>query len=145
MNLWYTNFASQYLKNVARVPNLGVAENGGLPDPAFASWNQAGSISSPTSTPAGLTTAGIVFPLSTSEVNNFMPNLADRYCDNRATAIGTEPPGADWWTRSPGQDTMVPYGCGVARIRENGTIYYQYDWRGQPYYYYFRPAMWIQT
>jgi hypothetical protein len=143
MNLWYTNFASAQLKSFARVPNLGSLENSGLPGMSYSTWNYSTSLSTPGAA-AGGTTAGIVFPMSTSEVNTYLPTEASRAVGNYPSA-GIQSQDF-YYLRSPGEQANPTFGVGNSYVSPSGGI----GWAWPSYTGYanrlgMRPAIWLQV
>ena len=131
MDEWYMNFVTGDLKAAACVPVLKYEADAPPPDWS-AIWDLEHGLSQP-GEPAGRKKAGIVFPLSISEVNRYIYDGED--VESRI-ATDTDGIARAWWLRSPGVSSGGP----VADVRRNGNINSNgatSDARG------FRPAMWI--
>ena len=132
MDLWYDNFVSERLKDYACVPVLGYEnDNWTEMDNYYLMYQNVSKAYSTPGAKAGVKPDGIVFPLSISEVNQYISATSSEL----RKAFDTGGTARYWWLRSPGFSATYP----ASNVNTDGNINYNSATITPG----LRPAMWI--
>ncbi|MDR0560618.1 MAG: hypothetical protein LBG92_10650 [Prevotellaceae bacterium] len=145
MNEWYKDQTSSVLKAMARIPNLGYESNGLMGGSWSADMNISAAYSSAGSAPASGVTNEIVFPLSISEINQYVKKYGIEVVRGRDTNPNFNQAGRQYWLRSPGAASSNPLSVVLSLYTTNTNSYnYKIDHAYTTFKASFRPAMWIR-